>query len=55
MNATPTGIAQAWNDFESFYQQNRPRAGFRRADANAASGRKAAWSTEFLKDDCSWS
>jgi S1-C subfamily serine protease len=48
-------VAQAWNDFESFYQQNRPQAGFRRADPRAASERKAAWSTEFLKDDCAWS
>jgi S1-C subfamily serine protease len=48
-------VARAWNDFESFYQQNRPRAGFRRADPHAASGRLAAGSTEFLKDDCSWS
>jgi S1-C subfamily serine protease len=48
-------VGRAWNDFESFYQQTRPKAGFRRADANAAKGRQPASSTEFLKDDCSWS
>jgi S1-C subfamily serine protease len=47
-------VAQAWNDFESFYQQSRPRAGFRRADSSAAAERKPAWSTEFLKGDCAW-
>jgi S1-C subfamily serine protease len=48
-------VARAWNDFESFYQQSRPQAGFRRADPSAASARKVAWSTGFLKDDCAWS
>jgi len=48
-------VAQAWNDFESFYQQNRPQAGFRRANPGAASERKPAWSADFLKDDCKWS
>ncbi len=48
-------VAQAWNDFESFYQQNRPQGGFRRADPNAASDRPPASSTDFLKDDCTWS
>src|SRR5713101_5874590 len=32
-------VAQAWNDFEPFYQQNRPQAGFRRADPNGGSER----------------
>src|SRR6266516_7806370 len=48
-------VAQAWNDFESFYQQTRPQAGFRRANPGAASERKPAWSADFLKDDCKWS
>jgi hypothetical protein len=48
-------VAQAWNDFESFYQQNRPQAGFRRANPGAVSERKPAWSADFLKDDCKWS
>jgi S1-C subfamily serine protease len=48
-------VAQAWNDFESFYQQSRPQAGFRRSDPRAASERNPALSTEFLKDDCTWS
>lgn len=48
-------VAQAWNDFEPFYQQNRPQGGFRRADPQAGSDRPPASSTEFLKDDCSWS
>jgi hypothetical protein len=48
-------VAQAWNDFEPFYQQNRAQARFRRANPNAASERTPASSTEFLKDDCSWS
>ena len=48
-------VAQAWNDFESFYQLNRPRAGFRIANPNAAAERSPAWSTEFLKADCAWS
>ena len=47
-------VAAAWNDFEAFYQQIRPRAGFRRADAKAGK-RQEAWRTNFLKDDCSWS
>ena len=47
-------VAAAWNDFEAFYQQIRPRAGFRRADAKAGN-RQAASTTDFLKDDCSWS
>jgi S1-C subfamily serine protease len=45
-------VAQAWNDFESFYQQNRPQARFRPADLSAASERTPTWSAEFLKDDC---
>jgi len=48
-------VAQAWNDFESFYQQNRPQGGFRRANPGAASERKPASSADFLKDDCKWS
>src|SRR5713101_2197357 len=32
-------VAQAWNDFEPFYQQNRAQAGFRRADPNGGSER----------------
>src|SRR5437016_10227399 len=48
-------VAQAWNEFEPFYRQNRAQAGFRRADPNAGSERQPASSTEFLKDDCSWS
>ncbi len=48
-------VAAAWNDFESFYAQSRPGAGFHRADPRAGGDRKPAWSTEFLKDDCSWS
>ena len=47
-------VAQAWNDFESFYEQNRPQAGFRRADVGAAQGRKAASETGFLERDCTW-
>ena len=47
-------VAAAWNDFEAFYQQIRPRADFRRADAKAGN-RQAASTTDFLKDDCSWS
>ena len=47
-------IAAAWNDFESFYQQSRPRAGFRRADNKVAVGRVPASSGEFLKNDCVW-
>ncbi len=46
-------VAQAWNDFETFYQQSRPRAGFRRADPAAAG--HLAWSTGFLEHDCEWS
>jgi S1-C subfamily serine protease len=46
-------VAQAWNDFETFYQQNRPRAGFRRADPAVAG--PLAWSTGFLEHDCDWS
>ena len=42
------------NNFESFYQQNRPQAGFRRADVGAAQGRKAASETGFLERDCTW-
>lgn len=48
-------IATAWNDFDAFYQQSRPREGFRRADPKAASDRKPAWSAELLKHDCDWS
>jgi S1-C subfamily serine protease len=47
-------IAAAWNDFESFYQQSRPQAGFRRADNKVAFGRVPASSGEFLKNDCAW-
>lgn len=47
-------VAAAWNDFESFYQQSRPRAGFRRADAKLAFARQPEASGEFLKNDCSW-
>jgi hypothetical protein len=46
-------VAQAWNDFETFYQQSRPRAGFRRADPAAAG--HSAWSMGFLEHDCEWS
>jgi hypothetical protein len=48
-------VAQAWNEFEPFYQQSRAQARFRPADPNAVSERQPASSTEFLKDDCSWS
>lgn len=48
-------VAQAWNDFQSFYQQHRPQAGFRIADPSAASGRSPASYTGFLKPDCAWS
>ena len=51
---SPEVVARAWNDFESFYQQHRPQAGFRRADAGIA-GRPSAWATGFLKADCAWS
>jgi S1-C subfamily serine protease len=46
-------VAQAWNDFETFYQQSRPAAGFRRADPAAAG--HSAWSAGFLEHDCEWS
>lgn len=46
-------VARAWNDFETFYQQSRPRAGFRRA--NPAAAGHSAWSTGFLEQDCEWS
>jgi hypothetical protein len=48
-------VAQAWNDFESFYQQKRPRAGFRRADPSSGSTRSLAWLSGFLEGDCAWS
>jgi hypothetical protein len=47
-------VARAWNDFESFYAERRPEAGFRRADAKAAKNRRSAYASGFLKDDCSW-
>src|SRR6266496_351993 len=47
-------VAAAWNDFKSFYEQNRPRAGFRRSDARAGGERPSASSTGFLQDDCTW-
>jgi S1-C subfamily serine protease len=48
-------VAMAWNDFEPFYQQSRPRAGFRGADPKTVGDRTAAWQTDFLKNDCDWS
>jgi hypothetical protein len=48
-------VAQAWNDFQSFYQQHRPQAGFLIADPYAASGRSPAGYSGFLKPDCAWS
>ena len=48
----PRVIARAWNDFETFYQQSRPRAGFRRANPNALGN--SAWAADFLGDDCEW-
>ena len=48
----PAVIARAWNDFEAFYQQSRPRAGFRRADPRLAG--KPAASAGFLGQDCEW-
>ena len=47
-------VAVAWNDFESFYEQNRPRAGFRRSDPKAGRERQSAGSTGFLQEDCTW-
>src|SRR6266850_955431 len=47
-------VAAAWNDFQSFYEQNRPRAGFRRSDTKAARERQSASLTGFLQEDCAW-
>lgn len=47
-------IAQAWNDFEGFFQEERPTAGFRRADARAAKKRISARRAGFLEGDCQW-
>lgn len=47
-------VAQAWNDFESFYAERRPAAGFRFALARAAKDRKPAYRTDFLEKDCLW-
>jgi hypothetical protein len=47
-------VAGAWNDFESFYLEKRPKSGFARADEKAAKGRKSAYSSGFLKGECSW-
>jgi S1-C subfamily serine protease len=44
-------IAQAWNDFETFYQEKRPAAGFIRADAK----KTKVLEGDFLKDECDWS
>ena len=49
----PDVVAQAWNDFESFYQVRRPGAGFRNADPAEAG--PSAWSMGFLEADCEWS
>jgi S1-C subfamily serine protease len=48
-------VANAWNDFEIFYEQLRPAAGFTRADRDAAKGRKPIWRTGFMKSECDWS
>lgn len=48
-------IANAWNDFEIFYEQLRPAAGFARADLAAAKGRRPTWRDGFMKSDCDWS
>ena len=48
-------VTQAWNDFETFYQERRPSAKFLRADSKKAKDRKAASGAEFLKQDCDWS
>jgi S1-C subfamily serine protease len=48
----PDVVVQAWNDFETFYQQSRPAAGFRRADRSVAG--TSAWSSGFLEHDCEW-
>ena len=47
-------VAAAWNDFQSFYEQNRPRAGFGRSDPKAGRERQSASSTGFLQEDCTW-
>jgi len=50
----PYVVAQVWNDFEIFYAEKRPTAGFRTANSDRAKGRKPLWKTDFLKDDCDW-
>jgi len=50
----PEAVAQAWNDFEGFYEQERPEAGFVKANAKLVRKRKTAGTSGFLSDDCSW-
>ena len=47
-------VTRAWNDFEAFYSEKRPTAGFRRADLEAAKGRTRRGVPPRLKDDCDW-
>lgn len=47
-------LAQAWNDFEAFFQIKRPASGFLRADPKAAADRKSAYSSGFMKQECEW-
>jgi hypothetical protein len=47
-------VAQAWNEFESFYAEKRPGEGFRRADPKLAEKRESARSSGFMERDCDW-
>lgn len=48
-------VANAWNDFELFYEQLRPGSNFVRADAKLGKNIRPAWRTDFLKKECDWS
>jgi hypothetical protein len=47
-------VAQVWNEFEEFYREKRPQAGFRRADPRAASRRASAAKSGRFKNECDW-
>jgi len=48
-------VAQAWNDFATFFRAQRLSAPFVVASPKNPKGYRAAWETPFLKEDCDWS
>lgn len=48
----PEVVARAWNDFETFYRDARPKMKYWRADVKASSAHKPKWDNPVLKKEC---